>query len=149
MKNIQRLFNICFIVVRYTSCNNKINTIELYEKNGIISINDLSSITMQQDNNKKIFFYNMGLTLNKKKKERERKYLTSALIYATIYNCISIVRCCFARFALCHFTHLVRKLQEAKLRRIFSWSDRIRGDFIHGSRGPNGEAPEKNELLAH
>jgi len=46
--------------------NNKINTIELYDKNGIISINDLSSITMQQDNNKKIFFYNMGLTLNKK-----------------------------------------------------------------------------------
>ncbi|MBP5684753.1 MAG: AAA family ATPase [Bacilli bacterium] len=46
--------------------NNKINTIELYDKNGIISINDLSSITMQQDNNKKIFFYNMGLTLNKR-----------------------------------------------------------------------------------
>ncbi len=46
--------------------NNKINTIELYENNGIISINDLSSVTMQSDNNKKIFFYNMGLTLNKK-----------------------------------------------------------------------------------
>ena len=46
--------------------NNKINTIELYDKYGIISINDLSSVTMQSDNNKKIFFYNMGLTLNKK-----------------------------------------------------------------------------------
>ena len=46
--------------------NNKINTIELYDKNGIISINDLASLTMQNDNNIKIFFYNMGLTLGKK-----------------------------------------------------------------------------------
>ena len=46
--------------------NNKINTIELYDNNGIITINDLSSFSMQQDNNKKIFFYNMGLTLDKK-----------------------------------------------------------------------------------
>jgi len=46
--------------------NNKINTVELYDKYGIITINDLTSISMQQDNNKKIFFYNMGLTLNKK-----------------------------------------------------------------------------------
>ena len=45
--------------------NNRINTIELYEKYGIISINDLSSVTMQSDNNKKIFFYNMGLTYPK------------------------------------------------------------------------------------
>ncbi len=46
--------------------NNKINTIELYNANGIITINDLSSFAMQQDNNKKIFFYNESLTLGKK-----------------------------------------------------------------------------------
>ncbi len=46
--------------------NNKIDTVALYDKNGLISISDLSSISMQSDNNIKIFFYNMGLTLNKK-----------------------------------------------------------------------------------
>ena len=46
--------------------NNKINTVELYDQYGILTFNDLTSISMQQDNNKKIFFYNMGLTLNKK-----------------------------------------------------------------------------------
>ena len=46
--------------------NNRIDIVDLYDKNGIISINDLNSIDMQQENNKKIFFYNMGLILNKK-----------------------------------------------------------------------------------
>ena len=46
--------------------NNKINTLELYDKYGIITINDLSSLSMQQDNNKKIFFHNMELSLNQK-----------------------------------------------------------------------------------
>ena len=66
VSNSEYLINNSVYNLSLFELNNKINTIELYEKNGIISINDLSSITMQQDNNKKIFFYNMGLTLNKK-----------------------------------------------------------------------------------
>jgi AAA+ superfamily predicted ATPase len=66
VSNSEYLINNSVYNLSLFELNNKINTIELYDKNGIISINDLSSITMQQDNNKKIFFYNMGLTLNKK-----------------------------------------------------------------------------------
>ena len=47
--------------------NNKIDINEIYSKNGIIIINDLSSILMQDENNKKMFFYNLKNNLNKKK----------------------------------------------------------------------------------
>ena len=66
VKNTDYIKNDSIYNLSLFELNNKINTIELYDKNGIISINDLASITMQNDNNIKIFFYNMGLTLGKK-----------------------------------------------------------------------------------
>ncbi len=47
--------------------NNKVDINELYNKNGILNIKDLSSILMQDENNKKMFFYNLKNNLNKKK----------------------------------------------------------------------------------
>ena len=47
--------------------NNKVNINDLYSKNGIIVINDLASFLMQDDNDKKMFFYNLKNNLNKKK----------------------------------------------------------------------------------
>jgi AAA+ superfamily predicted ATPase len=47
--------------------NNKVDINELYNKNGILNIKDLSSILMQDENNKKMFFYNLKNNLDKKK----------------------------------------------------------------------------------
>ena len=47
--------------------NNKVDINEIYKKNGIIVIKDLSSILMQDENNKKMFFYNLKNNLNDKK----------------------------------------------------------------------------------
>ncbi len=47
------------------SLNNKININEIYDNNSIIIINDLSSITMQDENQRKMFFYNLKNNLNK------------------------------------------------------------------------------------
>ena len=47
--------------------NNKIDINDIYSKNGIIVIKDLSSILMQDENNKKMFFYNLKNNLDKKK----------------------------------------------------------------------------------
>ena len=47
--------------------NNKVDINEIYNKNGIIVIKDLSSILMQDENNKKMFFYNLKNNLDKKK----------------------------------------------------------------------------------
>ena len=47
--------------------NNKVDINELYNKNGILVIKDLSSILMQDENNKKMFFYNLKNNLDKKK----------------------------------------------------------------------------------
>lgn len=46
--------------------NNKIDLKEIYDKNGIIIINDLSSFLMQDENNKKIFLHNLKNNLNSK-----------------------------------------------------------------------------------
>ncbi len=47
--------------------NNKVDINDIYSKNGIIVIKDLSSILMQDENNKKMFFYNLKNNLDKKK----------------------------------------------------------------------------------
>lgn len=47
--------------------NNKVDINEIYDKHGIIVINDLSSLLMQDENNKKMFFYNLKNNLLKKK----------------------------------------------------------------------------------
>ena len=47
--------------------NNKIDINDIYSKYGIIVINDLSSFLMQDENNKKMFFYNLKNNLGKKK----------------------------------------------------------------------------------
>ena len=47
--------------------NNKVDINEIYNKNGIIIIKDLSSILMQDENNKKMFFYNLKNHLDDKK----------------------------------------------------------------------------------
>ena len=47
--------------------NNKVDINDIYQKNGIIVIKDLSSILMQDENNKKMFFYNLKNNLDKKK----------------------------------------------------------------------------------
>lgn len=47
--------------------NNKIDVNETYKKNGIVVIKDLSSILMQDENNKKMFFYNLKNNLDEKK----------------------------------------------------------------------------------
>lgn len=47
--------------------NNKVDINEIYDKYGIIVINDLSSLLMQDENNKKMFFYNLKNNLLKKK----------------------------------------------------------------------------------
>ena len=45
--------------------NNKININEIYQDHSIVVINDLSSITMQDDNKRKMFFYDLKNNLNK------------------------------------------------------------------------------------
>ena len=47
--------------------NNKVDINEIYKKNGIVVIKDLSSILMQDENNKKMFFYNLKNNLDDKK----------------------------------------------------------------------------------
>ena len=47
--------------------NNKIDINDIYSKNGIVVIKDLSSILMQDENDKKMFFYNLKNHLNDKK----------------------------------------------------------------------------------
>lgn len=47
--------------------NNKVDINDLYSKNGIVVINDLNSFLMQDENNKKMFFYNLKNHLDKKK----------------------------------------------------------------------------------
>ena len=47
--------------------NNKVDINDIYSKNGIVVIKDLSSILMQDENNKKMFFYNLKNNLDKKK----------------------------------------------------------------------------------
>lgn len=47
--------------------NNKVDINDIYSKNGIIVIKDIESILMQDENNKKMFFYNLKNNLNKKK----------------------------------------------------------------------------------
>ena len=47
--------------------NNKVDVNEIYNKNGIVVIKDLSSILMQDENNKKMFFYNLKNHLDDKK----------------------------------------------------------------------------------
>ena len=47
--------------------NNKIDINEIYSKNGIVVLKDLASFLMQDENNKKMFFYNLKNNLNKKK----------------------------------------------------------------------------------
>ena len=47
--------------------NNKVDINDLYSKNGIVVIKDLSSILMQDENNKKMFFYNLKNNLDEKK----------------------------------------------------------------------------------
>ena len=47
--------------------NNKIDINDVYSKNGIVVLKDLSSFLMQDENNKKMFFYNLKNNLNKKK----------------------------------------------------------------------------------
>ncbi len=44
--------------------NNKIDINEIYNNNSIIIINDLSSISMQEDNKRKMFFYDLKNNLN-------------------------------------------------------------------------------------
>lgn len=47
--------------------NNKVDINEIYKKNGIVVIKDLSSILMQDENNKKMFFHNLKNNLDDKK----------------------------------------------------------------------------------
>ena len=47
--------------------NNKVNINDIYSKNGVIIITDLSSFLMQDENDKKMFFYNLKNNLSKKK----------------------------------------------------------------------------------
>ena len=47
--------------------NNKVDINDIYNKHGIIVISDLSSFLMQDENDKKMFFYNLKNNLNKKK----------------------------------------------------------------------------------
>ena len=47
--------------------NNKVDINEIYNKNGIIVIHDINSLLMQDENNKKIFFYNLKNNLIKNK----------------------------------------------------------------------------------
>ena len=47
--------------------NNKVDINDIYSKNGIIVIKDIESILMQDENNKKMFFYNLKNNLDKKK----------------------------------------------------------------------------------
>ena len=47
--------------------NNKVDINEIYSKNDIIVIKDLSSLLMQDENNKKMFFYNLKNHLDDKK----------------------------------------------------------------------------------
>ncbi len=47
--------------------NNKVDINDIYSKNGIVVIKDLSSILMQDENNKKMFFYNLKNNLDDKK----------------------------------------------------------------------------------
>ena len=47
--------------------NNKVDLNEIYNNHGIILIKDLSSILMQDENNKKMFFFNLINNLHKKK----------------------------------------------------------------------------------
>lgn len=47
--------------------NNKVDINEIYSKNGIIVIKDLPSLLMQDENNKKMFFYNLKNHLDDKK----------------------------------------------------------------------------------
>lgn len=47
--------------------NNKINVNEILDKNGVIIISDLSSFLMLDENNKKLFMYNLKNYLNKQK----------------------------------------------------------------------------------
>ena len=47
--------------------NNKVDINDIYNKHGIIVIRDLSSFLMQDENDKKMFFYNLKNNLSKKK----------------------------------------------------------------------------------
>ncbi len=47
--------------------NNKVDINEIYSKNGVIVIKDVESILMQDENDKKMFFYNLKNNLGKKK----------------------------------------------------------------------------------
>ena len=47
--------------------NNKVDINDIYSKNGIVVITDLSSFLMQDENDKKMFFYNLKNNLGKKK----------------------------------------------------------------------------------
>ena len=47
--------------------NNKVDINDIYKKNGIIVIKDLASILMQDENDKKMFFYNLKNNIDDKK----------------------------------------------------------------------------------
>ena len=47
--------------------NNKVDINDIYNKNGIVVIKDLNSLLMQDENNKKMFFYNLKNNLLKSK----------------------------------------------------------------------------------
>ena len=47
--------------------NNKVDINDIYSKHGIIVISDLASFLMQDENDKKMFFYNLKNNLSKKK----------------------------------------------------------------------------------
>ena len=47
--------------------NNKVDINDIYNKNGVIVIKDLNSLLMQDENNRKMFFYNLKNNLFKKK----------------------------------------------------------------------------------
>ncbi len=47
--------------------NNKVDINDIYTKNGIIIIHDLASLLMQDENSKKMFFYNLKNNINKRK----------------------------------------------------------------------------------
>ena len=66
------------------SLNNKIDINEIYNDNSIIIINDLSSITMQDENKRKMFFYDLKNNLNNKKitiLNGEKETINNFLLY--------------------------------------------------------------------
>ena len=65
--NIHYLLNDNIYELSLYSLNNKIDINEIYNNNGIIIINDLSAITMQDENKKKMFFHDLKNNLNSNK----------------------------------------------------------------------------------